>query len=1005
MKSKSHFLRRSQCLLVSCGLALPLITSSFATASTTSNWTYSTLSPTVNTTASSADLVMSAGTYVVGQLITLPAVGGIAAGSYFITSVSSLTIQVSATPGGTAVSATSTTSGTSVPGYKFDWSDATKWSTGVPNANTILADFGNVATGFTGVSVSGSKTLYGLTYNGAGNGDLGIDGGANGTSPATLNFATDDASVPVITMNSTGNSRLVSFGGTKQINISGTQGLSFRSAIGTVTGTGLTATTGIPAKQIRLTNVAWTGFSGGVTLERSTVQIQNNDQFPTTQDLTVGGAFSAANSLLAEFSLGTKNQTVGNLNGNVWGRIRSGGTLTVGNGNATGGDFGGIIGQSMDGSLIAANLTKTGTGTQTISGLIKGTSAVNANGGILNLNSSNPYVGVTTVNTGGTLILGANDALGSGGISPLNQGRGNVLVKTGAVLDLHGKTITEQIDLQGGTLKISATGSGANNGLAGVSFSAGGSGLTFGSAVLITGGGGTGAAATAYFGPSTGSATTTGSLTIDAGGSGYTTAPTVVFTGGGGFGMAATATVSGGLLTDINITNSGFGYTSLPTISFTGGGGTGAAATLVSTKCALTGIQVTNPGSDYTTAPTVSISGDGSEVQPTISDRATGSVFLSTNSTLQDDANVTLVAVAAATSNKTLTKLGTGTLTLAGTGDNAFIALDAQAGTVLLDKETAGRAATVLTLNGANASLPAAGANNKQVNTLIVNSGTFDLNGQGSLKSTVTSLSGTGGFITNNGSATSTLFIGDGGGIYADVLIYSGVIKDGAVNKTSIIVQGGSSSTREVILDGANTYTGSTTVTAGKLTLKSPYLGNSSSVVIGTGSVLNLDYTGTDTVGALSLGGSSQADGVYGALGSGAAHETAFITGNGRLLVTTPTGYASWATTNVGGQTPSQDFDNDGMSNGVEYFMNASAGFTANPDIVSGSVTWTNGGNIPSSAYGTQFVVQTSGNLVTWTNVAVGSLGTNTSGPGGAVTYSLPTGAGKLFARLVVTPN
>ena len=974
-----------------------------ASAATTSNWTYSTLSPTVNTTASSADLVMSAGTYVVGQLITLPAVGGITAGSYFITSVSSLTIQVSTTPGGTAVTATSTTSGTSVPGYKFDWSDATKWSAGTPNTNGILADFGNVATGFTGVSVSGSKTLYGLTYSGGGNGDLGIDGGANGTTPGTLNFATDDASVPVITMNGAGNSRLVSFGGTKQINISGNQGIAFRSSIGTVTGTGLTATASLPSKQIRLTNVAWTGFSGGVTLDRSTVQIQNNDQLPTTQDLTVGGAFSIANSVLAEFSLGTKNQTVGNLNGNVWGRIRSGGTLTVGNGNATGGDFGGIIGQAMDGSLIAANFTKTGTGTQTISGLIKGTSAVNANGGILNLNSSNPYVGVTTVNTGGTLVLGANDALGSGGISPINQGRGNVLVKTGAVLDLHGKTVTEQIDLQGGTLKASATGAGANNGLAGISFNTAGSGLTFGSAVLISGGGGTGAAATAYFGPSTGLATTTGSLTIDAAGSGYTTAPTVVFTGGGGLGMAATATVSGGLVTDVNITNSGFGYTSLPTISFTGGGGTGATATLVSTKCALTGIQVTNPGSDYTTAPVVSISGDGSEIQPTISDRATGSVFLSQNSALQDDVNLTLVAVAATTSNKTLTKLGAGTLTLAGTGDNAFIALDAQAGTVLLDKEIAGRAANVLTLNGANTTLPATGANNKQVNTLIVNSGTFDLNGQGSLKSTVTAFSGTGGFITNNGAAASTLYIGDGGGVYSDVLTYSGVIKNGAVNKTSVAVQGNSSSTREVIFDGANTYTGSTTVTAGKLTLKSTYLGNSSSVVIGASGVLNLDYVGTDTVGALSLGGTAQLDGVYGAMGSGAANETALITGTGRLHVITPAGYTTWATTNAGGQTANLDFDNDGIRNGAEYFMNSAAGFTANPGVVSGKVTWPNGGNISSAAYGTEFVVQTSSTLSSWTNVSSGD--SHLSNTSGSLQYTLPTGAGKLFIRLVVTPN
>jgi hypothetical protein len=45
------------------------------------------------------------------------------------------------------------------------------------------------------------------------------------------------------------------------------------------------------------------------------------------------------------------------------------------------------------------------------------------------------------------------------------------------------------------------------------------------------------------------------------------------------------------------------------------------------------------------------------------------------------------------------------------------------------------------------------------------------------------------------------------------------------------------------------------------------------------------------------------------------------------------TGYATWASTNAGNQGAELDFDNDGVSNGVEYFMSASAGFTANPTL------------------------------------------------------------------------
>ena len=68
------------------------------------------------------------------------------------------------------------------------------------------------------------------------------------------------------------------------------------------------------------------------------------------------------------------------------------------------------------------------------------------------------------------------------------------------------------------------------------------------------------------------------------GGSGYTSAPTVSITGGGGSGAAATATVdttSGsptfGQITGFTITQGGTGYSSAPTITLAGGGGgTGA---------------------------------------------------------------------------------------------------------------------------------------------------------------------------------------------------------------------------------------------------------------------------------------------------------------------------------------------------------------------------------------------------------------------------------------------
>lgn len=75
---------------------------------------------------------------------------------------------------------------------------------------------------------------------------------------------------------------------------------------------------------------------------------------------------------------------------------------------------------------------------------------------------------------------------------------------------------------------------------------------------------------------------TIASVSVTAGGTGYTSVPTVVFTGGGGTGAAATAVVTQGVVTSIALTNAGSGYTSLPAVTLSGGGGTGATAVAIS---------------------------------------------------------------------------------------------------------------------------------------------------------------------------------------------------------------------------------------------------------------------------------------------------------------------------------------------------------------------------------------------------------------------------------------
>ncbi len=79
---------------------------------------------------------------------------------------------------------------------------------------------------------------------------------------------------------------------------------------------------------------------------------------------------------------------------------------------------------------------------------------------------------------------------------------------------------------------------------------------------------------------------TVGAFNVSNGGTGYTQAPTVTLTGGGGSGATATAQVVGGAVTEVDIVSGGSGYTSAPVVSFSGGGSgspapTGAAATAI----------------------------------------------------------------------------------------------------------------------------------------------------------------------------------------------------------------------------------------------------------------------------------------------------------------------------------------------------------------------------------------------------------------------------------------
>jgi hypothetical protein len=92
-------------------------------------------------------------------------------------------------------------------------------------------------------------------------------------------------------------------------------------------------------------------------------------------------------------------------------------------------------------------------------------------------------------------------------------------------------------------------------------------------------------------------------------GAGYSGTPVVEITGGGGTGAAATATVANGRVTGITLTNPGSGYTSAPSVAlFDGNSAAAASVTNLSQDGTVTAVVISNSGSGYVAAPTVTFS-------------------------------------------------------------------------------------------------------------------------------------------------------------------------------------------------------------------------------------------------------------------------------------------------------------------------------------------------------------------------------------------------------------
>ncbi len=295
--------------------------------------------------------------------------------------------------------------------------------------------------------------------------------------------------------------------------------------------------------------------------------------------LNVGSVANAVGSI--ELTSGTLNAgrhlVLGNAAGASGGLTMSDGALNVGSyfivgfagGNGIFNQSGGAVTQTPAGPY-GSTLVASGNGVTGEMNLSGGTFSAYGiflpeNGtctGIMNISGTAAVSSTSAASVG---LKFGNDDVASTGIANLLGGtltvrgiqRGNIST---------GKAI---LNFNGGTLAASAANGAFLQGLSSANVFSGGAKIDDGGFAITVA---QPLLAPAGFGVS--------SIGVSAGGSGYYTPPIVLINGGTGSGAVATATISGGAVTALTVVNPGSGYavSDTLTVSFVGGGGSGAVA-------------------------------------------------------------------------------------------------------------------------------------------------------------------------------------------------------------------------------------------------------------------------------------------------------------------------------------------------------------------------------------------------------------------------------------------
>jgi autotransporter-associated beta strand protein len=247
-----------------------------------------------------------------------------------------------------------------------------------------------------------------------------------------------------------------------------------------------------------------------------------------------------------------------------------------------------------------------------------------------------------------------------------------------------------------------------------------------------------------------------------------------------------------------------------------------------------------------------------------------------------------------------INKNNTGTLTLSGSADNAFLGVNVNGGTLVLNKSGGtGHAvgnpvnvASGATLQLSGNGYPSEIFSNTSTPVTINSGGVFDANGQSdgwnSLILSGTGIGGTGALINSAASTTSTLSIGAGTTLAAATTVGG----PGNITLTNPVAGVGPltySGTGILLLGATNSYTGGTFVTSGTLDGNAAFSIPGNITLSGTAALqidnaaalfpvatltlpnsppansVNLNYAGTQNIGVLIIGSTRMPAGTYGA--------------------------------------------------------------------------------------------------------------------------------------------